>query len=310
MNSGIGLTTKLASGFLKVVRIYTYNTPIRKGSSRLMQLALKIVRHPPEDLVARTRDGRGFAVDLTTGMQGTVFFFGEYEPFITELVELLIMQGDVCIDAGANFGWYTTLMANITGPLGSVHAFEPFPDSFEALQRNTNLLKDRASVELNRLALSDSESVASITLFPGLPTGHASLIANGLSGKSVPCETARLDLYLEQRSIDKIGFLKVDVEGAELSLLKGATKIFSQSVPPIIVMEMALATSSPFGYVPNDLIEFIRSQADFNFYKIDEINRRLIRISGFARDDIGANVLCVPANAEEHSRHVVSKYLG
>ena len=87
----------------------------------------------------------------------------------------------------------------------------------------------------------------------------------------------------------------VDVEGAELRLLKGATAVLAQPVPPVIIMEMAMGTSSVFGYVPNDLIEFIRSKADFNFYKIDEINGKLIEITGFAPDDIGANVICVPA---------------
>lgn len=309
MHSGIGRTKKLTSGFLKLVRLYTYNTPIRKGSSRLMQLALRLVGEPPEGLTAQARDGRIFAVDLTTGMQETVFFFGEYEPFITELVELLVVNGDVCIDAGANFGWYTTLMADLAGPSGSVHAFEPVPASFRELQWNTQLLDSRLAVEVNRLALSDTESETVVMVFDGQPSGHASLVSNGVSGTPVQCWTIRLDLYLEQRSIESVNFLKVDVEGAELSVLKGATKLFEQAIPPVIVMEMALGTSLPFGYVPNDLIEFIRSKADFDFYKIDVVNRRLILIPGFESSDIGANVLCIPANAPNRVRSLVDRYV-
>ena len=103
--------------------------------------------------------------------------------------------------------------------------------------------------------------------------------------------------------------MKVDVEGAELSLLKGATAVLTQPVPPVIIMEMALGTSSVFGYVPNDLIEFIRSKADFKFYKIDEVNRRLIPIMNFAPGDVGSNVVCVPSNAPDRVRSVVDRYL-
>jgi len=309
MHSGNEKTSKFASTFLKLVRLYTYNTPIRKGSSRLMLLALKLIGEPPRDLTATTPDGRTFAVDLTTGMQERVFFFGEYEPFVSKLVELLVVEGDTCIDAGANFGWFTTLMANLAGPSGSVHAFEPVPATFEELQQSVELLKDPSSVELNKLALSDAESETSITVFDGQPTGHASLAANGVSGTAVSCKTIRLDLYLEQRSIDSVQFLKADVEGAELGLLKGAEKLFKQAVPPAIIMEMARGTSSSFGYAPNDLIEFIKSKSDFKFYKIDEVNRRLILLEEFAPSDPGANVLCIPASAPERIRAVVTRYL-
>ncbi len=57
---------------------------------------------------------------------------------------------------------------------------------------------------------------------------------------------------------------------------------------------MALGTTKGFGYLPNDLIEYIRSKADYDFFSIDERSRTLRKIEGFQPDDIGANVLCVP----------------
>ena len=309
MARSTGYAEWIASALLKLLRVYTYNTPVRKGSSRLMLLALKLAPKTIDDLVARTPDGRWFAVDLSTGMHGTVFFFGEYEPFITKLVEDLIGEGDVCIDAGANFGWYTTLTAKLVGRSGSVHAFEPVPSTFRELQANTAMLAFPERVELNQLALSDAESEAVITLYDGLPTGHASLAPAVDFGASQPCITVRLDTYVAEKGIENVNLLKADVEGAELSLLKGAETLFRQQVPPIIVMEMALATSRPFGYIPNDLIEFIRSRADYAFYKIDEVKWRLIPIQGFDRSDIGANVLCVSTNAEERILSIVREYI-
>jgi hypothetical protein len=60
------------------------------------------------------------------------------------------------------------------------------------------------------------------------------------------------------------------------------------------MMEMALNTSKGFGYLPGDLIEFIKSQADYKFFIINEFDGSLTEIAGFAAGDIGANVLCIP----------------
>lgn len=74
-------------------------------------------------------------------------------------------------------------------------------------------------------------------------------------------------------------------------------------------MEMARGTASTFGYVPNDLIEFIKSKSDFKFYKIDEVKCGLIPLKEFAASDPGANILCIPASAPERVQAVVTKYL-
>ena len=59
-------------------------------------------------------------------------------------------------------------------------------------------------------------------------------------------------------------------------------------------MEMALNQTRNFGYTPDELITFIGSHGDYRFYRINESSRTLVQIDGFARDDIGANVLCMP----------------
>lgn len=309
MDQRAAATNSIALGFLKLVRLYTYNTPVRKGSSRLAQLALRFVHGKPNNLFANAVDGRKFSIDLTTGMQERVFFFGEYEPFISDVVSRLIREGDTCVDAGANFGWYTTLMAERVGNDGAVHSFEPIPATFAELRTNTGLLGEPTCVQINQLALSDADAEAAICFFEGQPTGHASLVSDGSVSTSIKCTTIRLDSYLAENSVVKVDVLKADVEGAELDLLKGASSIFKQEVPPVIVMEMAKGTSSRFGYLPNDLIAFIGSRASYDFYAIDETGRSLSKINGFEPDDIGANVICIPSNADEKIKAVVESYL-
>src|SRR4051794_33954032 len=97
--------------FLKLVRIYTLNTPIAKGKHRIYLIALYAFRDLPDEILVKAPDGRRFSADLSTGMQHTLFFIGEYEKAITNIVERLIIENrcKIFLDVGANFGWYTTL---------------------------------------------------------------------------------------------------------------------------------------------------------------------------------------------------------
>ena len=281
--------------WLRLVRLYTYNTPIIKGKYRVFQMALGFCKLKHESLWGRSRDGRQFSVNLTSGMQEHVFFFGEYEKMLSRIAASLIGNGDICVDAGANFGWYTTLMAKGCGPSGEVHAFEPVPQSFHELSKNYALAGSPANVFINQFALGDKEDVISMNVFDGEPTGHASIAAKRDSASlSYECRMTTLDSYVVNHGIEAVNFVKVDIEGAEMLFLRGAERLFKQEKPPIFLMEMALEQSRHFGYLPNDLINFIGSRGDYEFYAADEIRNKLRLIDGFADDDIGANVFCIP----------------
>ena len=286
---------KLEENWLRLVRFYTFNTPISKGKYRLFQAALRFCKLEHKSLVGRSKDRRHFSVNLTTGMQEHVYFFGEYEKVLSRIASKLINSGDVCIDVGANFGWYTTLMAELCGHTGEVHAFEPVPQSYRELAKNYALSGSPENVFINELALGDREGVVSINIFDGEPTGHASIAAKGDSGfASFECRVTTLDDYLVRNCIRDVNFVKVDIEGAEMMFLLGAERLFSQEKPPVFLMEMALAQTSHFGYTPNDLIKFIATRGDYEFFAVDEARSKLIRIEQFTDDDIGANVFCIP----------------
>lgn len=301
---------KLEELFLRGIRLYTFNTPLKKGKYRLFQVALGLCGTKHRTMPVWLRDGRRFILDLTTGMQETVYFHGEYERFLTEVASSLIAPGDICLDVGANFGWYTTLMALKCGEDGEVHAFEPMPGAFGDLARNIQVAGSPPNVSLNNVALGDKAGTIQIHLFDDLPTGHASIAANaGVTTTISDCRMITLDSYLTEHAVKQVDFVKVDIEGAELMFLNGAERLFLQEVPPIIMMEMALATTRNFGYLPDELIKFIGSRGDYEFYPADEARERLYRIDGFADDDIGANVFCVPVSAPEQKQAAIRKYL-
>ena len=295
---------------LKTVRLYTFNTPISRGKHRAYLAALKLCKSLPESVSTQTKDGRRFSVHLKTGIQTTLYFLGEYEKSITQMVTSVVREGDVCLDVGANFGWYTTLFHKHCGANGQVHSFEPTPPTFRELEENYALMGSPKNVFINNLGLGEREDELIINLFEGLNSGHASMSdQNRPDAISYDCKVVTLDSYLEQKEVPTVNFVKVDIEGAEMMFLKGAERLFAQTKPPIFLMEMALQQTKNFGYVPNDLIEFMRARADYEFFRVDEPREKLIKIDGFDADDIGANVICFPRLAYPDRSASIEKYL-
>ncbi len=302
--------SRIENILLKTVRFYTFNTPIPKGKHRAYLLALKFCKSLPDKMMAETKDGRKFSVHLKTGMQTTVYFLGEYEKALTEIVKAQLREGDVCLDIGANFGWYSTLFHKYCGDTAEIHSFEPVPPTFAELAQNYELMGKPPNVFINNLALGEKPDELTINLFEGLSTGHASMSDQGRDDAiSYKCKVVTLDSYLEEKNVGDVNFVKVDIEGAEMMFLKGAGKLFKQKIPPIWLMEMALQQTENFGYLPNDLINFMRERADYDFYKVDEIKNKLIKIEGFEKDDIGANVICFPRGFYQDRFAALQNYL-
>lgn len=282
----------------QLIRLYTFNTPLGKGKHRVYLEALRLFGRNHTGLPARTKDGRSFSVDLSTGMQDTLYFVGEYEPAVTKIAERTIIERNcrVFLDVGANFGWYTTLFAKYARENGSVHAFEPVPSIFQNLRKNHGLImQGRERVHINNLALGDEAGELTINLFEGLSTGHASFSTQGRDD-AIPfnCRVVTLDSYLEENGVGDVDLVKVDIEGAEMGFLRGANRLFTQWKPPVILMEMALNQTKNFGYKPDDLIQYLAGRAPYRFFKIEEPSGGLTEIEGFADGDIGANVICIP----------------
>ncbi len=297
MNSDMGLLRR-------ITRLYTFNSPLKKGKYRLAEASLRFGGPIPETIVAETSDGRRLKVNPSDSTYKFLYFIGEYEPGISEILRRAVMPGDRCLDLGANMGWHTTLMMQLVGERGEVHGFEPVPQTFELLQGNVELNKRFENVFINNVALGEKGGVVEMVLVKGQPDGHAAVATVDLeSAEKIESDIITLDSYLDEHNLNEIDFVKADIEGSELPMLRGAHKLFEQEIPPIFEIEMALATSTQFGYTPNDIISFIGSKRSFEFHVIDERNAKLKKIDGFERSDIGANVLCVPTECSVERRN-------
>jgi FkbM family methyltransferase len=146
-----------------------------------------------------------------------------------------IHPGDTVIDVGANVGVYTMLAAELVGPSGHVHAFEPDPQSMSYLLTTVN--RNRLTDRLTLWNVAASDHTANAQLYLDLKTARTtSLKADAYSPDAqvrqpLVVGTARLDDLITQPP----QFLKIDVEGAELAVLAGASRLLRDYHPVVLV---------------------------------------------------------------------------
>ena len=166
------------------------------------------------------------------------YVFGTYEPGVVQGLEELIQPGWTAVDVGANIGYFTLLMANRVGPQGKVIAFEPLAENFRILQENIQLNGHTNVVAENLALMSRTERIELRSATPGAITWVASVrIDQNSAVESQSVEAVTLDEYVQKKGIAKVDFLKIDVEGAEASVLEGATNVLNRD-KPILLIEM------------------------------------------------------------------------
>lgn len=146
---------------------------------------------------------------------------GIYDLAVSEALWRLTRPGDLAVDAGANIGYMTGLLAVRAGATGRVLAFEPHPAVADKLRANVARVTARpgtARIEVRQTGLSGTAGVARLQTHPDATANHGlAFIGDGEGGLSI--RTERLD---EVVGADSVGVLKLDVEGHEPAVLAGA----------------------------------------------------------------------------------------
>ena len=221
--------------------------------------------------VARLRGEALFAQRMPSVYHGILKLWGRSNSFKV-LLAGLVRRGDVVFDVGANRGILTSLMSNLVGPDGRVHAFEPSPDTCRLL-RETLAARARhpANVSVNASAVGAEDGVAMLYT-PQRDHGQASLRTHETGSwsahapvRSTEVAVTRLDTYSAARS--RVDLVKMDVEGAELPALRGFAAGL-RSFHPIVVCELCGAWTRAFGYEPSAVIEELRSAGYDSFHLV------------------------------------------
>jgi FkbM family methyltransferase len=163
---------------------------------------------------------------------------GLYEAAKQAALRTFLRGGDTFIDVGANKGDFSLVASRIVGSTGQVIAFEPAPENCEWMRKSITL-NGYDNIRLYQFALSDANGSA--TLHLGEKSGFHSLL-RGLPrrrGDSIGVEVRRLDDFLPEAGYQQpIGMVKIDVEGGEMDVLRGAKETLLQNDEVVVAVEV------------------------------------------------------------------------
>jgi FkbM family methyltransferase len=199
----------------------------------------------------------GFQLSVPAELRGqskTAYLFREdYEPELRHLHKVL-MVGDVFVDVGAHYGVYSVAGAQIVGETGAVISVEPSPHCFPILSSNTAHL---AQIRIAKVALGSSETQGRLIDHPDKSRMWLDDSAEGLDGALVEIRT--LDSLLESYRLPRVDFIKIDVEGRELDVLKGAEKTIAK-FSPFVLFENLPGLSARLGIEEGACQAFLASR--------------------------------------------------
>ncbi len=234
-----------------------------------------LLRQMAADLNCRiavdTRLGNGMKIRVVwTDVIGySIAVDGYYDVPIVRVIQDLLKPGMTFIDVGAHVGQYSLLASGLVGREGTVHSFEPEPETFALLQHNIRI-NGLQNVHLIRCALAKSSK--DVELYVARPDniGQTSLRQpNNFSGVRVKVQCRTLDDYAEEHGIDRIHLIKIDVEGAELDVLLGARGILSRNPKPHIIIEFWEEFLQAYGSSCAQVAEFLQNSG-YNLFWIGE----------------------------------------
>lgn len=178
-------------------------------------------------------------------MHRHIYLHGVHEPATTSFLMSTVGQGSTAIDVGANAGYFSLLLADLAGPSGRVHAFEPNPELFDLLRSSATVRAGNNLVPV-RAALGESEGLNDLYLSTDSANSGLSTMSPQVAGQgatTVKVATRTLDGYCTEHSLTP-DIVKVDVEGHELAVLAGARALLANRPPAYVICELETARNA------------------------------------------------------------------
>ncbi len=182
--------------------------------------------------IVRLPWGLDIAVDAGEAIGCSLYLRALYEIAVTEALWRLVRPGDSVVDGGANIGYMTSILALRVGPRGKVYCFEPHPEIFRGLQQNVRSWENSqrcGSFLLHQAALGDRGSMGVLRIPDHFVENQGTSwiqADESCEGRSVNVRIMALDDVVPEG--ETIGVVKLDVQGYELTALKGMERILRE----------------------------------------------------------------------------------
>jgi len=170
-------------------------------------------------------------------VSNTILGTGDYEPHLRRFISAIVKPGMVCVDIGANVGFHAFLMRELVGSTGHVYAIEPNSENCRMLLLSA---KANEASNLTVIPIALSDNLGAIAFSPAVGSNGQfihSVDDPVLHPNCIIVPTAALDDLLK---VERIDFIKIDVEGAEHLALSGASQLIAKH-RPVITSEFSVA---------------------------------------------------------------------
>lgn len=282
--------------------------PLNPLNDALYRAVVPAVGLLPDRPATVTAAGRRFklftrpARSVTNNPDFYLYYFGTWEPRLARALRRLIKPGDLCVDVGANLGWYTLVLSDLVGSAGRVYAFEPDPRAFARLTENLALNPDAVNVVLEPCAVGARSGEVALHL--GESDLYSSVFVDQARGGTPHrAPMVSLDEYVRTKGVPRVDFVKCDAEGAELEVFRGGEATLGTGArPPMLQLEVNPETAAAAGFHPRELLDWLADSFGYHFYAVNAVGRLSHRSTLTASESLSDVFALVP---ERHGDRLV-----
>ncbi len=208
--------------------------PLIVGTRIIRWELFKVFHHEPV-ISIHQRSRMRLTPGPRRGFHGMVYAFRDrLETGLPASIQKYVQTGDTVFDIGGNIGLWSTLLAEAVGPSGRVETFEPVPPNIQRLEENLTL-SGHQNVHVNKIALGSQSGET--TMYVPRDPGRSALAPESGQDARFPAKLVRLDDCWIEMGSPRVTFVKMDVEGAEPEVLRGA-HLFISNCRPVFVTEV------------------------------------------------------------------------
>lgn len=237
---------------------------------RLAKRYLRLQGLNPSSLEAR-RGGVTWHLDLNQGIDLSLYLFGYFEKDVSTALKEHVSQGITVFDVGANIGAHTLPIASFVGSEGSVYSFEPTKWAYDKMKVNLALNPELSPRVIPVFgALVQPGGAIPQEIYSSWPVGHHKgdhPVHAGDKHSTDGALTITLDEFVEQYSLERLDLIKLDVDGFETQVLRGASNTLER-FKPLLILELCEYTHQEHGESFEGLLQLLESLG----YRIFSLN--------------------------------------
>ncbi|MCX4824384.1 FkbM family methyltransferase [Streptomyces sp. NBC_01142] len=263
------MSNPCSEALITLGRWYVRHAPGSIGKAYLAAGCLNPrLRDHPRGRIARTRFGARFSVDTQDLIQRYLYMFGVWEPHMTYWLQRRLRPGDTFVDVGANAGYFSVMASRLVGEEGQVVTVEASPVFHRTLLQHARL-NGCDNIRAVNAAVSDSRKMLTFILASSKNLGATSIVPyDGPAESTFEIEARPLPELLEPAEVANARVIKIDVEGAEGSVVRGLAPMLDKLRPDAeITIEVTPKRMEQLGDSAAELLDTMREHG-FHVYRL------------------------------------------